>query len=161
MPGTSGLKIDSRTLSFLIAYYLSNTAVDGTPPETSQTTINTAAFSLINELRQDGFQPPSFSVKGVSLVPSGAVTQETALFGVQGTGVRDIQVKVSDLDGNSIFTSPATFGSLLEWRLTTASGRVPDGIYSYTTSVTGFGGETYTSPEQQLIIKVEDTAVGN
>lgn len=154
-PGTVGQKINSKVLNLLISFYLRQTSIDETLGPVAQEEINAGAESLLELLKQKGIEFPRFKVQDIKIMPSHIAEQESATFSVEGTGIKDIKVKVFNLGGEQVFESKRISGTLFEWHLRDASGEIlTNGFYSYQIEARGFEQESLESPKRQLIIRL-------
>lgn len=153
-PGTVEQKIDARLLSLLLSFYLTQTSIEETLPPVSQEEINEAALTLLASLQQKGLELPALKVEEVELLPSYIVEQETTIFKARGEGIREIEVKVFNLEGEMIFESGPVFGNLFEWQVRDEADKLlPNGFYSYLIEARGFREELFESAQRQLIIR--------
>lgn len=154
-PGTVEQKIDSKVITLLLSFYLTQKPIDETLPPLSQEEINNIALNLVNSLKQKGLKLPALEIEAIELLPSYIVEQESVLFDVKGQGIQDIKIKVFNLEGEQVFESERVFGNLFEWKIRDNRGELlSNGFYSYIIEARGFKGEVLKSSKRQLIIRL-------
>ncbi len=154
LPSTENILIDARALSTLMALSLSNASVKNSPTPLSQETLNRQALKLVRELEGEGFIAPPLKVTEINLLPDRILTQESALFKVEGEGILEIELSIKDLQQNVIFESGPVFGNMFEWKSQNAKGEIAaNGFYTFKIKARGFKGEVFDSESLQLIIR--------
>lgn len=154
-PGTVGQKIDSKILSLLLSFYLTQKSIDETLSPLSQEEINQAAETLLKQLKKEYFPFPKFKVEKVSILTGHIAEQESITFAAKGQGIKAIEVKVFNLKGEKVFESGKVFGNLFEWHLRDNQGNLlPNGFYSYQIKAEGFEKGSFESGKRQLIIRL-------
>ncbi len=154
LPSTENIFIDARSLGILMAYRFSGIQVKDFPEPLDQKTLNAEALKLVRELETEGFVAPALKVQKIELLPDKLLTQESALFKVEGDGILEIEITIQDLNQKIVFESGQVFGNIFEWKSLDNEGKVvPNGFYTFEVKARGFKGEIFESEPLQLIVR--------
>ena len=91
------------------------------------------------------------ALNSVMIYPNPVSAADQVTFSVQGKSIEEMKVEVFAASGSKVFSSGYVNGQSISWDLTSASGKVSNGIFLYKVAVKG-SGSTLASDVQKLLV---------
>jgi hypothetical protein len=152
----SDLLINAKTLSYLIAFYLTQKPIDEPLPLVAENQIKETAFKIIESLKNKNISLPNLNVAEIRILPDRTLNQDFAVIEVLGQGIKSIKATIKNVEKVEVLETPEVFGNLLEITLKDKKNDpLKPGFYFFTVKIWGLKGEFFESDPNPFVIQQE------